>query len=499
MEDIVAEGSATNLLSDSPSWLTSLAVHLVIILVLALWSLPQLPEITTALLASPTEDFEDFEDIPEMQLDKLDLEEPVDFEIQPETETLSEDVSFSSFQDAAAAPSFTQLSDVALTSALPTDPTDLQGFDGTGTTGRGKMARTAMSRKFGGSMASEEAVENALNWLVEHQNPDGTWSLVHNRHKCDGRCGNPSSLAEKPEGYVNTLKSGTGLALLPFLGAGQTHKQGRYRRAVDKGLKALVAMGEAEKDRPGASWADSGNMYAHGIAAIALTEAYGMTRDSKLRVPAQAAVDYIVGAQDPRGGGWRYRYQQVGDTSVTGWQIMALKSAYLAGLSVPKPTIAKASGYMDLVQEQSGARYVYVAENNGGRPRPKRSIDAVGLLCRMYLGWTKSQPALEEGVSLLCKAGPSENDYYYNYYAAQVIFQHTGGAGLKWREWNRELRDQLIAQQSQEGHEKGSWYVKGPHSERGGRLYMTSLATMSLEVYYRYMPIYQSDAVDREF
>ena len=481
--------------SNSPSWLTSLAVHLVVILILALWSLPQLPAITAdLLLAEPSDSEENLDEIPEVMLDPVDLEtEPVEIEMQPETEVVADTVSFSTFDEATAAPSFTELSDLALTAAPPSNPTDLVGFDGTGTTGRGRMARTALVRKHGGSQASETAVANALEWLAQHQNPDGTWSLVHTGHKCQGRCPDPANTE-----YSQSLRSGTGLALLPFLGAGQTHKQGRHKKTVERGLKALILMGKDEKDRPGLSWRDSGNMYAHGIAAIALTEAYGMTRDKALSLPAQAAVDYIIYAQ-AKDGGWRYTPGQAGDTSVTGWQIMALKSAYLSELSVPQPSVLQASKFLDSMQSAAGARYSYAMGDGGAPTRPKASMDAVGLLCRMYLGWKSDRKALQEGVAALAKRGPSQTDYYFNYYATQVLFQHTGGTGVTWRQWNRKMRDQFVEQQDKTGHAKGSWFVKGPHTERGGRIYMTSLATMSLEIYYRYMPIYKTEAVETEF
>jgi len=479
-----------NFLSDSPSWLTSLALHLVVLLGLAIWSLPQLPAIRQALLlAEPSDSDENLDEIPEMMLDPVDLEtEPVDLELQPETDFVADEVSLSTFDDASSAPSMTEPSDLALQPAPPSDPTDLAGFDGTGTTGRGRMARTALVRKHGGSKASETAVANALEWLAEHQNQDGTWSLVHNGGRCNGQCPDPASVE-----YAASLRSGTGLALLPFLGAGQTHKQGRHRKTVARGLKALALMGQEEKDRPGLSWRDSGNMYSHAIGAIALTEAYGMTGDASLRLPAQAAIDYIVYAQ-AADGGWRYTPGQAGDTSVTGWQIMALKSGYLSELSVPQASATKAIKFLDLVQKSDGSQYMYDANNQQATP----SMSAVGLLCRMYLGWKSDKKPLQEGVEALAKRGPHPTDYYFNYYATQVLFQHTGGTGVLWRQWNRKMRDQFVEQQEKAGHAKGSWFMEGRHNERGGRIYMTSLATMSLEIYYRYMPIYKSEAIESD-
>ena len=132
---------------------------------------------------------------------------------------------------------------------------------------------------------------------------------------------------------------------------------------------------------------DQGVMYGHGLASIALCEAYGMTKDTGLAEPAQQAVNFIVYAQDPTGGGWRYTPHQPGDTSVLGWQLMALKSAHMAYLIVPPKTIKGADHFLDTMQTESGAAYGYV--------RPERpSTTAIGLLCRMYLGWKHDAPPL---------------------------------------------------------------------------------------------------------
>src|SRR5205823_4456771 len=92
-----------------------------------------------------------------------------------------------------------------------------------------------------------------------------------------------------------------------------------------------------------------GGMYAHGLAAIAMCEAYGMTSDPVLRGSAQRAIDFIRAAQSDNGG-WRYQPREGGDTSVVGWQVMALKSGQMAGLIVDdsrNPTLARASRWLD--------------------------------------------------------------------------------------------------------------------------------------------------------
>jgi len=233
-------------------------------------------------------------------------------------------------------------------------------------------------------------------------------------------------------------------------------------------------------------------MYSHGLVSIALCEAYAMTHDRGLPGPAQAAINFTCYAP-AADGGWRYQPKQNGDTSVVGWQIMALKSGHLAYLRVPPLVVTGAERFLDKVQASSGANYGYTSPAEG-----RHATTSIGLLCRMYLGWKKDNPALQRGCDDISGWGPS-NDVYYNYYATQVM-RHIEDD--RWEKWNNVMRDKLVAEQCKEGHETGSWWLTGGGghgNDKGGRLYHTAMSTMVLEVYYRYMPIYQSDAADLEF
>jgi hypothetical protein len=176
---------------------------------------------------------------------------------------------------------------------------------------------------------------------------------------------------------------------------------------------------------------------------------------------------------------------------------MALKSGHMAHLSVPTATVARVNVFLNSVQSGGGSLYGYTS------PNPRPGTTAAGLLCRMYLGWAKTHPALVQGVNHLAAIGPAADErvryhMYYNYYATQVM-RHFGGQ--VWTKWNESLREHLVATQEKSGHSAGSWAVpnweKAAHdTESGGRLYYTSLATMILEVYYRHMPIYTETAAD---
>jgi hypothetical protein len=137
-----------------------------------------------------------------------------------------------------------------------------------------------------------------------------------------------------------------------------------------------------------------------------------------------------VNAQDKNGGGWRYFPGQVGDTTVTGWMLMALKSGQLTYVPVSPEVWTGAKRYLDFVQDDGGAAYGYQAPS-----KQDATMTAIGLLCRMYAGWPRSQAALARGVRMLSKRGPSEHDLYYDYYATQVL-RHYGGP--EWTDWNSE-------------------------------------------------------------
>jgi len=375
------------------------------------------------------------------------------------------------------------------------------GFGGRGD-GKGLLLT-----QYGGSEGSEKSVALGLEWLAAHQNPNGSWSYKCLR--CKVGCDKPRSECKRKCHTPNlhtSSNSATALAILPFLGSGITPQTGdaRYRQVVDRGLKFLLQNG---KRRPeGLSFIDStvGPMYHHGITTIAICEAAAMTQDATLQEAAQQAVNFICQAQIPTDGGWRYQPRDPlgGNTSVFGWQIMALKSGQIGGVHVPNEVFFKAQRFLDSVvgidqdsmygYESSGDLHV----NRGVPIEYRRATSAIGLLSRMYMGWNADHPSLIRGIEYLAAKGPDSDNLYYNYYATQVMHHYGGEA---WKRWNLEQRDSLIARQTLEGHERGSWYFCGQWNDEGGRLYTTSLAMMILEVYYRHLPLYQKQAAESEF
>ena len=346
---------------------------------------------------------------------------------------------------------------------------------------RSAANRRKMLEEGGGNAESEAAVASGLKWLAQHQAPDGHWSIdgfpQHGKCRCTGT------------GSINNDIAGTALGLLPFLGAGKTHRRSDdnpYQRTVDKGLKYLASRQNAK------GYFGGGSYYAQGLATIAVCEAYGLTSDPALKRSAQPAVDNIVSAQNANGG-WDYLPGTLRtDTSVGGWQLMALKSGKMAGLVVPEKSTKAASRWLDRVMAPDGAGYGYDA------PGDTNTMTAVGLLCREHLGWGPRNSDLSKGVAklqTLFGPMPDLKNMYYYYYSTQVVY-HFGGEA--WGKWNPKMRDGLIAKQDKGTdvpHQKGSWSpTEDAHGAAGGRLMVTSLSLLTLEVYYRYPPLHRQNA-----
>lgn len=480
-----------------PAWVISTLVHAVILLLLGMITLGNPVEIINVLSAVNVLD-----EGPEM--DEFTIEQ-IDTSIE-ESEEVTEPVEVE-MTDVEVTPIDTPLEVATVEMEMADFATDmapaalslqsLSSMSAQPMSSRTADMKKKLLRDYGGTAASEAAVTEALKWFSRHQIPSGptagAWTFAHNT-VCRNACGNPGEAK-----FHNQVNAATSLALLPYMGAGQTHLQGDFKQVVWRGLKFLIQNGKPGNQGgiPVIDYRGGGNMYSHGLAAITLCEAYAMTGDPDIAGPAQGAINFIAVSQC-RDGGWRYTPRQTsgGDTSVVGWQLMALKSAHMGHLTVPPATIQGSMLFLDKVQSNSGAHYGYDKPS----ANPRHGTTAVGLLCRMYTGWDKHHPAMIRGVETLAKHGVDKKDIYYDYYAAQVL-RHYGGP--LWDDFNNVLRDWLVQTQVADGGAKGSWHFPDSHSHRGpregGRLASTAFATMILEVYYRHMPLYAEAAAEEEF
>ena len=469
-----------------PAWLMSMLLHLLLILLLALFVFQSthIPEsITLSTFVSPhnrlggemrveNPEFSLADDLlmaNDLEVDRNEMRDVIQKAKKDAAELVEPNTEMVNLPD---------LNDVRKN--LTTSRDQLMSF-----AARDPRVRAEIVKQEGGTSLTEAAVARGLRWLAQVQNDDGSWSLSH--YDRSHRTGNRGDVA------------GTSLALLPFLGAGQTHEYGIYRETVARGLGWLINNQKSDGDLR-INFAGNAGMYAHGQAAIVLCEALAITGDQKFRQPAQKAIEFIEGGQHGAGG-WRYRLRQAGDTSVMGWQLMALQSARAGnlGLKVDDSTFKLADYYLDqavyrgrrsgsLRNMPSGSLYTYQPRSG----RPTAAMTAEAILCRMYLGWSKDDPRMIEAIRwLLENHMPNSRDknVYYWYYATQVM-HHYGGR--VWEVWNRRMREILVAGQETRGKRAGSWNPRGYEwGEQGGRIYVTSLSICSLEVYYRHLPIFK--------
>ncbi len=361
--------------------------------------------------------------------------------------------------------------------------------------------RSSQAQRIGASAASELAVERALDWLLRHQDDNGCWNAGIARYDDGSRVkGDTSFTAHCPPGetcfgecvYWEADTALTGLALLTYLGAGYTQVDGRYAEVVEKGLKFLLDQQKPDGDLRGKSRVVG--MYCHAMATLALCEAYALTGDELLRTRVARAIAFMVRSRARDGMAWRYEPgAPTGDTSILGWIVLCLKSAKEVGVSVSGDSSVRAGTLRWLDQVASGdakglARY-----------QPWEPVTATmtaeAWVCRQFLGTGGPGAASTEAAEFLLRHdsdhGPT--NMYYWYYATLALYQH---GGEPWTKWNKSLRDRLIGLQSTSGHQTGSWEPDSSlYGAKGGRIYSTALGAMTLEVYYRYLRLYDAPKI----
>ncbi len=340
----------------------------------------------------------------------------------------------------------------------------------------------------GGSAETEAAVAAALRWLAAVQARDGRWDAMQ-----FGAGQEQLVLGQNRGGAGQGADTGiTALALLAYLGAGHSHLQGAYRDDVRRGLDFLLHSQAADGSLFGNATLYA-QMYCHSMATFALAEAEAVTGDRRLAAAVTRAVNFSLAAQDVSTGGWRYRPGDTGDTSQLGWQIMALTSAERTRIQIPDQTWGRVERFLQTVRRgNSGGLASY-------RPDSplSTSMTAEALYCRLVLHETTaanvSEPAAEEATSQLLASLPNAErmNLYYWYYATLALHHRqfaSEGAATAWRTWNEALKATLTKTQVASGDDAGSWSPSTLWGGYGGRVYTTAMASMCLEVYYRYAP-----------
>ncbi len=322
---------------------------------------------------------------------------------------------------------------------------------------RSKEERMKSLKKYGGDDATEDAVLKALRWLKSTQNRSGSWG----------------------DGYAPAI---TGLALLAFLGHGETPKSEEFGKTVSSAIEFLAAA--RAKERTG-YFGDGA--YVHAIATFAICEAYGMTRDPKLYDLMNDAVLKIVQGQRDAGG-WDYNYGNSSrrDLSVGGWNMQALNAARSASADIPglREAMKKAVDDIKAHWDRKSGMFSY-SNDKSGSP----TLTGVGTLCLIELDGTSSAEFkgamryLRANAKIEWRSGMSWPLYTW-YYQTLSFFK----SEENWEKWNPQMKKVLVANQESDGHWEhpgGAFGINGMEL----KVYSTALCTLMLEVYYRYFNV----------
>ena len=302
----------------------------------------------------------------------------------------------------------------------------------------------------------DKAIMDALDWLTEQQ-----------------------VAKEEGGGYwleTDSRVAHTGLALLAYMAYGSRHdERSAYREPLETGLGWLVG-----QVRSNGSMMDGGRMYDQAIGTYAIAEAYRITQDKNLKEPLAKAMAFLIAAQDPKGGGWRYSPHQPGDLSVSAWVIGALVTGHVAGVPVDVEVRKNALRFLDSVSDGGGqGLYKYQAEK-----KPKPTMVAAGLFSYQMLVGTVNDKRVSESVSYLMSHLPDDSksaDPFYYWYNATLALRLYGTDNDAWKMWREKMNNVLVETQVQDGSEKhGSWDPKGVHAKKEGRIVTTTWTCITL-------------------
>ncbi len=305
-----------------------------------------------------------------------------------------------------------------------------------------------------------QVVAQALDWLAKVQEPTGAW---------DG---------EKWGGQRNYTVGLTALALLSFLGSEQVPAHGPYSDTIDRAVNCLLQQQNTEGyfGPP-----HSGAMYNHGIATVALLEVYRLTKDTKLKIPLDRAVKYIRTTQTADGG-WGYfgGFIDSANTSISIWQLHALILANRVGWESTKKNIEKGLAWLKTMINREG-RVGY--SGPGDFPYGSETLTAMGAFCLFASGYegknsVEKNTRIKRSLKDIASKQGRDIDYYQLYFLTYAL--HAVEEGQPDRHMPN-VQKALVERQIKSGPHSGSWEPSDRWSSAGGRIYATTMATLSLE------------------
>ncbi len=412
---------------------------------------------------------------------------------------------------------------------------------------RSGEGRKAALKAGGGGDNTERAVIRALDWLVKVQNDDGSWGDWQDDYNQKVQLTCLALLAmlahgetTQSERYGDSLHKGLMLVLSWANGVGERRGTGwgRHEAGVNENNDVQYKHND---------W------YAMSRIAIVLAEGYAITRIPALEEGMNRVVTRLINEMNPSGGfGWHWDKRlekNIDQFSLDGGSRMynALYSAYNAGCEVSGTDYnGKTVTIEDAIDRAISAISKHHANAKGGfsygAQNEKKTVAAgfdstgAGTLYLFLMGYNGN--AAQKGYEWLLRHRPngkenSELKMDWNnlpsqtsalgwYYMTQALFQATGGQGSEWRKWNRQMTTALIKEQSKDGYwecpadKYKQWEVVkerqkngrvkevkrqkqynesklGGFTEHNSRIWATVYFTLTLEVYYRYLPTFKED------
>ncbi len=294
----------------------------------------------------------------------------------------------------------------------------------------------------------------------------------------------------------------TSLALLAFVGYGHSEKVGEHKDVVKRAVHWLMS-----KQRPDGMIIDTSDDsashrsggYPMAMATLAIAECAAMANVPDTRAAAQKAVDYCTSIHQFGEGydklGWRYSPKSEGDLSVSGWFIMALKSARIAGLKVDHAAFDGAIKFLDSVEikDKGGdsaygpiSRYKYMVNNEHAGTAHR--LTAIGTLARQFMGWKKEDLQAVSTVHQQRRL-PRIRRQWRKSRPLLLVLRHDGrlpAGRTAVQQWSDSMLKAMLPSQRKQGDDNGSWDPVGEYSGEWGRVGQTALSALILEVYYRY-------------
>jgi hypothetical protein len=342
------------------------------------------------------------------------------------------------------------------------------------------------------------AVNRALDWLATQQRPNGSFPTLDT--------GQPGV---------------TCLCMMALISHGHVPGDKRFgahlERATDfaiscqkpNGLVTLLGPDGPVIDRNLDHEIGTCAAYNHAISSLTLSEMYGMNDGQRARriqtlinksLTATLLMQHWPKDRADDRGGWRYvddggtNSEYDSDLSITGWQLMFLRSARNAGFNVPKQPIEDAVSYVRRCYSQQHGVFEYVTGDDDDRSRAMAGAGILALAHAGFHGAAEAQSSAEwllqhnfDRYNVILPLGPNRHDRYHYalFTSCQGMYQI---GGRYWQEFFPRTVSTLLANQLPDG----SWPADSHwHDGQFGRAYTTALVVMTLGAPNQLLPIFQ--------